>query len=162
MSKHRRTGDYKVAKPAFVQPIDERTPEQKYSDAEARVMKYLEDLVEIGKQSREELSKKLLSSAGSLVYEASWGHGVKEDYAAQIAVEVLSDIASGHTVFEVLSYHAQQFRANAANNRYTRGSSSAFSNAVDGEKAAVESSIAQRFEGRLEMLTEYRAEMELL
>ncbi len=142
--------------------VDSRTPEQKYTDGVLRLRRYLDDLVQVGVDTRAQVVAKI-NAAGSLAYEVSWGHGVKEDLAAQTAQQVINSMLEVNSPDELLTFLVRtvDYLRNAAGS-LSFGSSSAFSNAVAIEKQSVLRSIAERLSMHREFLAEYRAEMEVL
>jgi hypothetical protein len=139
-----------------------------------RSMVDLELMIKAGREAREKFAAAILNDQDSkgdsyvetLVTQVRWANGIKEDlkatHAQRILLYIESEAGQKSSMERALEMFQGDLTRDLIGNRFSGGSSSAFSNAVEATRAEVASEMHRWIERRLEVLREISSELKKL
>ena len=149
-----------IVKPAAV-PMTPARAAELFAHTASRVMQELNAKVEQGERARAEFATRINKHAGALMYDVSWGYGVKEDAMAVRCMQAIDYINEEPDLLVALA-NIIDVAERDRKTRYHATSSNPFSNAMDLVNIEVCKDFVQLLEWKLSHLVEMRAEMEVL
>lgn len=162
-----KVGDLLHVKPYDIEPRQPRPDELQANlmNAYLRTITDLQEMVDDGLRARQKFAAAILKEGVGepLADQVRWGHGVKADIKAAYAAYILEAVnTEQRDLKDILVQVAANMERNLLGHSFSFSSSSAFSNAVEIERADAARDVREFCLRHAERMVEARAEMEVL